>query len=166
MAHFGTRINASGALDNADGVAALLALAEGLNEAALPFDLEFIAFNGEECLSMGDDEYVRRAGETSFADVALAINMDGIGYATGHNTTARFNAAAKLAKRLEVLVGGYPTLQWTEPWPQSNHSTFAFCGVPALAFSSASAFNLAHFSGNTVEQVSVERVAEAVAAAR
>jgi aminopeptidase YwaD len=63
-------------------------------------------------------------------------------------------------------VGGYPTLQWTEPWPQSNHSTFAFRGVPALAFSSTSAFNLAHFSGNTVEQVSVEKVAEVVAAAR
>ena len=48
MAHFDTRINTPGALDNAGGVATLLALAEALRETALPFDLEFIAFDGEE----------------------------------------------------------------------------------------------------------------------
>jgi aminopeptidase YwaD len=165
MAHFDTRINTPGALDNAGGVAALLALAEGLNEAACRSTWSSSPSTMRN-MPMGDDEYVRRAGEASFDDVALAINMDGIGYATRHNTIARFNAAAELAERLETLVGGYPTLQWTEPWPQSNHSTFAFRGVPALAFSSTSAFNLAHFSGNTVEQVSVEKVAEVVAAAR
>ena len=63
-------------------------------------------------------------------------------------------------------MGRYPALQWAEPWPQSNHSTFAFRGVPALAFSSTGAFNLAHFPADTVEQVSIEKLAEVVAAAR
>ncbi len=91
MAHLDTRINTPGAVDNAAGVAALLALAEALADATLACDLEFVAFNSEEYLPIGDDEYVRRAGEASFADVALAINMDGVGYRGGHNTVAPFN---------------------------------------------------------------------------
>jgi aminopeptidase YwaD len=166
MAHFDTRINTPGALDNAGSVAALLALAETLGGAALPFDLEFIAFDSEEYLPIGDDEYVRRAGEASFADIPLAINMDGIGYVAGHNTVAQFNIAPELAARLAAIVGRSPGVQWVEPWPQSNHSTFSFRGVPALAFSSAGAFNLAHFQADTFEQVSVTKLAEVAALAR
>ncbi len=162
MAHFDTRVNTPGALDNAGGVAILLALAEVLREAALPFDLEFIAFDGEEYLPMGDDEYVRRAGEASFAHIALAINMDGAGYIGGRNTVAAFNLAPELAGRIEAIVARYPAVQWVEPWPQSNHSTFALRGVPALAFSSAGAFNLAHFPADTMDKVSVAQLAEVV----
>jgi len=162
MAHFDTRINTPGALDNAGGVAALLALAEVLKDAKLPFDLEFIAFDGEEYLPIGDDEYVRRAGEASFADIPLAINMDGIGYVDGHNTVAQFNVGPELAARIEAIVARYPAVQWVEPWPQSNHSTFAFRGVPALALSSEGAFNLAHFQADTMDKVSVAKLAEVV----
>jgi hypothetical protein len=51
-------------------------------------------------------------------------------------------------------------VQWVEPWPQSNHSTFAFRGAPALAFSSEGAFALAHFPQDTIEQVSIEKLVE------
>jgi aminopeptidase YwaD len=166
MAHFDTRINTPGALDNAGSVAALLGLAEVLNGLALPFDLEFIAFDGEEYLPIGDDEYVRRAGEASFAGIALAINMDGIGYTGGHNTIAQFNLSPELAARLDEIVRRFPGLEWVEPWPQSNHSTFSFRGVPALAFSSSGAFNLAHFPADTVEKVGVDKLCEVVAMVR
>jgi aminopeptidase YwaD len=162
MAHFDTRINTPGALDNAGGVAALLALAETLSGASLPADLEFVAFDGEEYLPIGDDEYVRRAGEESFADIALAINMDGIGYVGGANTIAQFNLTPQQVNRVEAVVHRYPAVQWVEPWPQSNHSTFAFRGAPALACSSKGAFALAHFPHDTVEQVSSEKLAEVV----
>jgi aminopeptidase YwaD len=141
-------------------------LAETLGGLALPFDLELIAFNSEEYLPIGDDEYVRRAGEASFADILLAINMDGIGYVDGHNTVARFNLGPAPVARLEAVVTRYPTVQWVEPWPQSNHSTFSFRGVPALAFSSAGAFNLAHFQADTFDKVSIEKLAEVVAVTR
>jgi hypothetical protein len=166
MAHFDTRISTPGALDNAGSVAALLALADTLRQAALPCDLEFIAFDGEEYLPIGDDEYVRRAGEASFADIALAINMDGIGYAGGHNTIAQFNVPPALAGRLAEITDRYPAMQWVEPWPQSNHSTFAFRGVPALAFSSTGAFSLAHYPADTIEKVSVDRLIAAAAVVR
>ena len=162
MAHFDTRINTPGALDNAGSVAALLALAEELNGLALSCDLEFVAFNGEEYLPIGDDEYVRRAGEASFADIALALNMDGIGYIGGHNTIAPFNLSPELAGRLDEIVRRFPALAWVEPWPQSNHSTFAFRGVSALAFSVSDAFTLAHFPVDTVEKVRADSLIEVV----
>ena len=162
MAHFDTRINTPGALDNGGSVAALLALAEALRGAVLPVDLEFIAFDGEEYLPIGDDEYVRRAGEESFARIALAINLDGIGYVAGANTVAPFNLAPEQAGRLGTIVARYPAVQWVAPWPQSNHSTFALRGVPALAFSSEGAFALAHFPHDTMEQVSIDKLAEVV----
>lgn len=166
MAHFDTRINTPGALDNGGGAAALLALAEALSRTMLPVDLEFIAFDGEEYLPIGDDEYVRRAGEASFAEVALAINMDGAGYVGGVNTVAPFNLTPELAGRIEAIVARHPAVQWVEPWPQSNHSTFAMRGVPALAFSSDGTFALAHFPYDTVEQVSIDKLAEVVLLAR
>ena len=163
MAHFDTRINTPGALDNAGSVAALLALAETLRAAALPRDLEFVAFNSEEYLPIGDDEYVRRAGEGSFAEIVLAINMDGIGYQGGHNTIAQFNIGPELTGPLDAIVRRFPALKWVEPWPQSNHSTFSFRGVPALAFSSVGAFTLAHYPHDRFEMVDVDKLAEVVA---
>ena len=109
---------------------------------------------------------MRRAGEASFADIPLAVNMDGIGYVGGQNTVAQFNVGPELAARLEAIVARYPAVQWVEPWPQSNHSTFSFRGVPALAFSSQGAFSLAHFQADTFDKVSIDKLAEVVAVTR
>ena len=105
---------------------------------------------------------MRRAGEESFAEIVLAVNMDGIGFVGGDNTVAQFNLAPQQASRVAGIVSRYPAVQWVEPWPQSNHSTFAFRGAPALAFSSEGAFALAHFPHDTVEQVSIDKLAEIV----
>ena len=144
----------------------LLGLAETLTGEDLPFDLELVAFNGEEYLPIGDDEYVRRAGEASFGEILLAINMDGSGYTGGDNTIAQFNIAPALASRLAETLDCYPALRHVEPWPESNHSTFAFRGVPALAFSSHDAFTLAHFPTDTVAALSIDKLAEVVAVVR
>lgn len=163
MAHFDTRINTPGAVDNAGGCAALLGLAEALATCDLPFALEFIAFNGEEYLPMGDDEYLRRRGEASFRDILLAVNLDGIGQTDGQNTIARFNTPPAMEAWLLEVVGRYPELRWVEPWPESNHSTFAFRGVPALAFSSQGGRSLSHRPTDTIEAVDTAKLAEAVA---
>ena len=113
-------------------------------------------------LPIGDDEYVRRAGEASFADIVLAINMDGAGYVDGPNTIAQFDLGPEQAGRIEAIVAHCPAVQWVEPWPQSNHSTFSFRGAPALAFSSEGAFNLAHFQADTIDKVSVAKLVEVV----
>ena len=163
MAHFDTRINTPGAVDNGGGTAVLLTLAQTLASVILSFDLEFVAFNGEEYLPMGDDEYVRRAGAAAFDAIWLALNLDGVGPANGHNTIAQFNLTPAASARLTQICARFAGLQWVEPWPESNHSTFAFRGVPALALSSSGATAVAHFPTDTLTQISGARLAEAAA---
>ena len=47
-AHIDTKPGTPGALDNASGVAVLLALAEELSGRELPYQIEFVLFNGED----------------------------------------------------------------------------------------------------------------------
>jgi hypothetical protein len=166
MAHFDTRINTPGALDNGAGIAVLLGLAESLVGLSLPFDLEFVAFNGEEYLPIGDDEYVRRAGEDSFGNILLAVNMDGVGYVCGDNTIASFNLTPELEASIRKVTQRFPALQRVEPWPESNHSTFAFRGVPTLALSSHDAWQAAHYPTDTLDLVDVNKLAEVVEVVR
>lgn len=58
------------------------------------------------------------------------------------------------------LLHGFPGMHWTEPWPQSNHSSFAFRGVPAVALSSG-AWEVAHRPEDSLEQASPAKLSEA-----
>ena len=142
MAHYDTKFDTPGAMDNASGVAALLALAQQLDPATYPFALELVSFSNEEYLPIGDDEYLRRR-EQKLDDIILAINMDSIGQRLAANSITTFGAADPFRAALSDVVSGYPGLIWTDPWPQSNHSTFAMRGVPAIAFTSTD-WGLAH----------------------
>jgi aminopeptidase YwaD len=160
-AHFDTMINTPGASDNASGVAALLALAESLGGEDLPYMLEFVAFNGEEYLPIGDDEYVRRAGD-SFDQIRFALNIDGVGPAYASTSITMLETAPAFQTEVESLTAEYPGVVWVEPWPESNHSTFAFRGVPALAFSSLGARRLAHTMDDTLDVISPAKMDEVV----
>jgi aminopeptidase YwaD len=158
-AHFDTMINTPGAMDNASGVAALLALAEHLKDRSLPYALEFVAFNGEEYLPIGDDEYVRRAGD-SFDQIRYAMNMDGIGPVYASSSITMLAAAPEFQAQIEGIAAAYPKVVWVEPWPESNHSTFAMRGIPAIAFSSLGARRLAHTPGDDMFIISAEKMDE------
>jgi Iap family predicted aminopeptidase len=160
-AHFDTKIETPGAFDNASGVAVMLALAERLAGRGLAHALECVAFNGEEYLPMGDDEYVRR-GEKQFGQIVAAMNCDGVGQLISANTIAQYSSSAAFDGLLHALTADYPGLVWFEPWPQSNHSTFAFRGVPAVAFTSATNHLLGHQQYDTAEWIDPERLAEVV----
>ncbi len=159
-AHFDTKINTPGATDNAASVAALLTLAESLPNP-LPFGLEFIAFNGEEYLPIGDDEYLRR-GETYFHQIMACINMDGAGAWLGSNNITAIACPPELEAKIESLAGGFPGVVWVDPWPESNHSTFSFRGIPAIPISASGTRALAHSVHDTIEQVSPAKLDEVV----
>ncbi len=158
-AHFDTKINTPGATDNAASAAALLTLAEESSPRQWPFDLEFIAFNGEEYLPIGDDEYLRRAGDT-LDQILVAINMDGAGAALGATTIALYAVSPAFEEHIDRLILKYPGVVKVEPWPESNHSTFSFRGVPALAIGSVGARNIAHTPQDKLEMVSPARLVE------
>jgi aminopeptidase YwaD len=105
-AHFDTMINTPGASDNAAGVAVLLALAETLRAEELPYTLEFVAFNGEEYLPIGDDEYLRRSGDT-LDDILFALNIDGIGPAYTSSTFTMMAADPAFQSQVEQISAGF-----------------------------------------------------------
>lgn len=160
-AHFDTKINTPGATDNASGAAALLSLAERLPRN-LPFGLEFIAFNSEEYLPIGDDEYIRRS-EAYFDKILACINMDGAGAALGTNNITAVACPAELEAAIRSVAGRFPGVVWVDPWPESNHSTFSFRGIPAIPIGATGMRGLAHSLDDTLEQVSPVKLEEVIA---
>ncbi len=73
-----------------------------------------------------------------------------------------FASSVAFQDQVAELVRGYPGVTWVEPWPQSNHSTFAMRGVPAIAFSSEGRIRLDHLRADSVEWVSPAKLREVV----
>lgn len=160
-AHYDTKIDTPGACDNGGGVALLLTLAQYLSRRAYACGLEFIAFTGEEYLPIGDDTYLERRGK-ALDSILAAVNFDGAGLVTDVNTIMITAAAAEFQQRVVELAQADPGLAWTDPWPESNHSTFSFRGVPSLAFTCPSATYLTHRRMDTLEWVSPARLASLI----
>jgi len=161
-AHFDTKINTPGASDNGGGAAALLRLAEIFSKRQTGIGLEFVAFNGEEYLPIGDDEYVRR-GESYFPSIQCAINMDGIGALLASNTITAISMPDEMEQVIRRVAAEFPGVVWVAPWPESNHSTFSFRGIAAVALSSSGVRGLAHSTADMLDVMSAEKLEEAVA---
>lgn len=154
-AHYDTKIDTPGAWDNGSGVAVLLALAHVLSQKECFHSLEWIAFSNEEYLPLGDDEYLRRCGN-QLEQIVTAINIDGVGQYVGADGITMFSHAQNFQGQVEALAKQYPGIIWVDPWPQSNHSTFAMRGVPSLAlggFDWQNGAGLAHLRTDTVEWI-------------
>jgi aminopeptidase YwaD len=158
-AHFDTKINTPGASDNGGGAAVLLGLAERFSKLESDAGLEFVAFNGEEYLPMGDDEYLRRA-ESYFDSIQCAINMDGVGPILGSTSITAFSESEVFEAKVRKIAAMFPGVVWVEPWPESNHSTFAFRGIQALALSAVGTRALAHQSYDDLAGMSAARLGE------
>jgi aminopeptidase YwaD len=91
-----------------------------------------------------------------------AINFDAVGNALGANSIASFVTSQPFQERLVELTREYPGVVWVDPWPESNHSTFAWRNVPNLALSSVCGGNITHQRMDTVERVSPAKLAEVV----
>lgn len=160
-AHYDTKVDTPGATDNASGVAVMLALAEALCRHEQLFSVEFVAFTNEEYLPLGDDEYVRRRA-LPFEQIAAVLNFDAVGLRNGCNTIAAFNLSPGVQGAVEQAVSACAEVAWTAPWPESNHSTFAFRGVPCLAFTARVDAPHYHRRSDTIDLISRERLDEAV----
>jgi aminopeptidase YwaD len=160
-AHYDTTFDTPGALDNAAGTAVLLALAQILSHCKLRHGLEWIAFSGHEYLPLGDDEYLRRYGD-QLEGIVVAINFDAVGQYLAANSIATFASSEAFRDQVAEPVREYPGVVGVDPWPQSNHSTFAMRGVPAIAFSSEGRIRLDHLRADSVEWVSPAKLKEVV----
>jgi aminopeptidase YwaD len=161
-AHYDTWFDTPGALDNAAGVSALLTLAQVLRKRSP--QVELVALNGEDHYAApGQVNYL--AGGT--ADIDYVINIDGIGAVGKCNSLAYFGDNNALFSVVRAIKQDFPDLMEVEPWPQGDHMIFVQRGIPAIALSSADAFDLwmgiTHTPKDTLDQVDPAKVAEVVA---
>ena len=159
MAHFDTKFDTPGAMDNASGMAALLAIAESLAKQETGLSLEFIAFNNEEYLPIGDDEYFRRLGENPTAGILAALNLDLVGQQIAVDTWCTLGASAEFHAHFSALAKDVPHLIEGEQWYESNHSSFLMRGCPVVALSGRGYVPLQHSTQDTLEWVDPLRVA-------
>ncbi|MCA9950610.1 MAG: M28 family peptidase [Anaerolineales bacterium] len=161
MAHYDTKIHTPGAVDNGSGTAVMLTLANLFKHQSLNTGLEFVIFPDEEYYGLGDLSYIEHRGNT-LGDILVAINVDGAGYVLGTNSISAMSAKDEFVKKVEGLVQPFPGLVWVDPWPQSNHSTFAMRGVPSIAFSSTGAWEIAHTPYDTIDKINLAKLREVV----
>lgn len=154
-AHVDARPGTPGALDNAAGVATMLAVAELLARtpparagtaqggAAVTgaatgagASIELAILNGEDYYAASGEMAYIAANEGHWADIALAINVDGAGYREGATAASFYSGSDELRRACEAALAPFPGVVPGEPWVQGDHSLFVMQGVPALAFTS------------------------------
>ena len=165
-AHFDTKPTTPGAIDNAAGVATILALAQLLQGSQPLPPLEFIAFNGEDYYAASGQVAYLAHDQQTFADIALVINVDGVGVRGAKSSVALFACPDPLAARVRQTMTNHASLVEVEPWPQGDHTLFWPQGVPALAVTSQGIHGLIghvlHTPHDTVDLVSAEQIATVV----
>lgn len=153
VAHIDTYRDTPGALDNAAGVCALLALAELLAENPATARVEIVPFNGEDHYSAaGQMAYLAENGP-SLGEVTLAINIDAAALAGHVSEVSLYGCPEPLAATIREALEGRPGLAEGEQWPQSDHMVFAMRGVPAIAVTCEGAATLAREVAHTPRDV-------------
>ena len=177
-AHMDTKYDTPGALDNAAGVAVMMAVMQRLQADASLTAVEFVPFNGEEYFGVsGQLAYLeclradRRRGVTAAdrhldlpdapeeptSPVELVLNIDGVGL-RGSGTALSSHNSPKLD--LCGLPGSGAQIAHGEPWVAGDHSIFAFRGIPCLALTSSTimtdGITLTHTPADTVEKIDFE----------
>ncbi|MGD1919202.1 MAG: M28 family metallopeptidase [Pleurocapsa sp.] len=142
-AHFDTKPGTPGALDNATGVALLLALSE-IYRDTVPEDvnIELVAFNGEDYFSTpGQVTYLDTYG-IEFNQIELAINCDGLGLSNSKIGISLMECPKSYRDRIESVKQVFRNIEMLPPWYQGDHMLFASAQVPTLAITSTVIFHL------------------------
>ena len=135
-AHIDAKKGTPGAIDNATGVIVLLLLADLLKDYNGNYQIEIVAFNGEDYYAVpGQMNYIK-ANKDNFDNILLNINIDGAGYRKGKSAFSFFDLPDILQKAVEDVIQQSPGIIKGVQWPQGDHSIFLQYGKPAIAVSS------------------------------
>lgn len=156
-AHIDTKPGTPGALDNASGVAVLLALAEELSGREFPYRIEFVLFNGEDYYSNPGEMLYLASHLCTPTDYVCAFNIDGVGVKGQANAYSFYECPEKLMINLSETAARIEGFEQIEPWPQGDHTLFSFSGIPAISVTSGGIFGLAdsvlHSDKDTLELI-------------
>lgn len=135
-AHIDAKKGTPGAIDNATGVCVLLLLAAMLRDYSGNYRIELLAFNGEDYYAVPGQMQWLSDNQTVMNEIALNINIDGLGYREGRTAFSPFGLSDKQHQALRVLIDSDGDFCEGSPWPQGDHSIFVQYGIPAIAVSS------------------------------
>ncbi|MFW5645062.1 MAG: M28 family peptidase [Bacteroidota bacterium] len=171
-AHIDAKKGSPGAIDNATGVATMLLLSELLKDYDDNYQLELIAFNGEDYYSVpGQMEYIGKK-QGDFSDISFNINIDGVGLNKGKTSWSPMDFPEKKAQSIRSELSKYPGLVEGKPWVQGDHSIFLQFGVPAIAISSEwllenlETQRITHTENDNTNIVDIDKITELAKAIR
>jgi aminopeptidase YwaD len=169
-AHIDSKIGTPGANDNASGVVALLLLAELLRDYRGENGVELVALNGEDHYSAAGELLYLRENQGKLGEIALAINLDDVGYIHGLNAYSFYNLPAEMERAARAAFALHPDLAPGEQWYQSDHMVFVQNGVPAMAVTSdrfeEMMQTITHTPQDTIELVDPEKLSRLALALR
>jgi len=168
FAHIDAKYGTPGALDNGTGIVTLLLLAELLKDYAGDKWIEIVALNGEDYYSNPGEQLYLRQNAGRFHEIALGINMDGLGYIKGKTAYSLYDCPQELTSVIEKAFAEEETFLAGEPWFQGDHALFLMNQRPALALTSELVYELmaefVHTDRDTPEIIDPEKVARAALA--
>jgi len=154
-AHIDSRRGSPGALDNASGVATLLAVAGRLAGYRGGPAIEFVPFNGEDDYANPGELRWIAENEGRFADVVLGINIDDSGQRGSGNHVSLYGCPDALAAVVRESMKEYADVSEGPQWFQGDHAILGIYGVPAIAIASAEMVSFmadyAHTERDTLE---------------
>ncbi|WP_176758892.1 M28 family metallopeptidase [Alkaliphilus peptidifermentans] len=165
--HFGVDADGQvnyGALDNASGVGAMLEIARVISnmENLPPFNIEFIAFNGEEHGLLGAYHYVSKMEHNP--NNLKMINLDMVGANNSELMLLYTNANDQLYRDLtKVALQQNTRIRTSSDNGRSDHSVFGNAGADAVMFIhlSQQVFDeIYHRPYDTIDQINKEKLEE------
>jgi len=136
-AHVDAKKGTPGAIDNATGVIVLLLLADLLKEYRGKYQVELIAFNGEDYYAVpGQMNYIK-FNQDKFNEIKLDINIDGAGLKNSMTDISFYNVPGEIKTAAEFVICSYKNIKEGSQWVQGDHSIFVQYGIPAIAVSSS-----------------------------
>jgi aminopeptidase YwaD len=92
-----------------------------------------VTFNGEDYYSApGQIAYIRKYAST-FPEILLAVNLDGLGYVEGKTAYSFYDCPAGVTEMVEKVFTSHNEFIQGGAWYQSDHSIFIQNEVPAMA---------------------------------
>ena len=170
IAHIDSKGGSPGAIDNASGVAALLAVARLLDDYDGPFQVELLPMNGEDHYASSGEHLFEAANEGRWDEIAGSVNMGAIGARDAGTSLSMYAVRDAGSDLIRRVIHRHPTLSIGEDWREGDHSIVAGHGRPAVALTSTSFRELCatvtHTEKDTLDLVDpaeVANVAEFVA---
>ena len=164
-AHIDSRKGSPGALDNASGVATLLALMELLSDYQGLHTIEVVPFNGEDNYANPGEMLWVAQNEGRFDDIVLGVNIDDAGQRGTSNHVSFYACPDDVERSVREAMVGRPELAEGPQWFQSDHAIFGIYGRPAIAIASSDIEGFmaayAHSERDTAELADPELIAAA-----